>query len=209
MSLSFLDPPHVQEITIPATLRPSPTAGWSRFRQLHPAPFFMSLPPLSPSFYCAWLSRATLDMAARRVLIARLAFGNDKDWQSLDQVLLPPELPPSQDLVVLALRTWVGRDLAALGVAHRHAVEKAHDRPLGFLDLVLQEAVRVGPPLPARLRAARFADLWRPRAGGAGDGHPLAYGLCRPRSAWALRNRTFVSALLAASAPENPPGSRG
>jgi hypothetical protein len=96
--------------------------------------------PIFPSLAAAWMSRQHLENHERALMVERLIFGNTKDWEALDQVDLPPLLLPSADPVVLALRRFVARNPAPIGARHRLAMENAHQRPLGFVRLMLEEA---------------------------------------------------------------------
>lgn len=96
--------------------------------------------PIFPSLAAAWMSRQHLESHERALMVERLIFGNTRDWEALDQVDLPPLLLPSADPVVLALRRFVARDSAPIGARHRLAMELAHQRPLGFVRLILEEA---------------------------------------------------------------------
>jgi hypothetical protein len=107
-----------------------------------------SPPSLFPRFVESCLSRSQLDLPERRLIAERLAFGNEADWQALDQIVLPPLLLHSDDPIVLALRRRVARDRRRVGARHRVAMESAHRRPLGFLRLALEEAWRLALRAP-------------------------------------------------------------
>lgn len=102
---------------------------------------------LPRGFLLKCLAAARLKPAQRQLLVEHLVLGSP-DWQTLQSINPPPELLPSLDPVVLALRRVLSGDGTGLRAMHRFAMETAAEREHGFLQLVIAEAIAAPDHLP-------------------------------------------------------------
>lgn len=91
------------------------------------------------------LSLPELDTRTREALVQQFRFGSQA-WNLLDQITCSPELPPTRDPYLLALRRLVRKDLSEVRATHRIAAIKAPTRYFGLFFLALEEAVSLPNP---------------------------------------------------------------
>lgn len=112
---------------------------------------------LQTQLYRAML-RPSLRIGERKRIVEVFEKCPHQAWRALDECWLPPEVSPSRDPVILALRRFAAGRTEDLPTAEFERFACAHERPLGFLRAVVLEAILLSR-LPVTMPEMAIAPL--------------------------------------------------